>query len=90
MVKESGRLRLEVEITLNKVSGIYQALLDSGADNCLLPKRIGLDLGLKIPKKPSGTSRGVGGEVPVKHTRLNIQIGGYKLKSVICLVLYSR
>lgn len=78
---EAERPRLEVEIITKKISGIYRALLDSGADYCLLPKTIGLDLGLKMPTKPSGTSHGVGGEVPVKHVRLNLLIGSFKLKT---------
>lgn len=77
---EANRPRLKVEITTSTISGIYQALLDSGADYCLLPKTVGLDLGLQIPEKPSGISHGIGGELPVKHVRLNIQIGRYKLK----------
>ena len=66
----AGRPRIEIKIKFRLRTKKFIALLDSGADFCLLPKTIGLNLGLKIPNMPSGISHGVGGEVPVKHVRL--------------------
>lgn len=77
---QEGRPQVIIKIKHQNIFKEYEALVDSGADNCLLPKRAGLQLGLKLPTKATGYSTGVGGHVPLKHIILETKLGLEKLK----------
>lgn len=79
---QAERPRIDIKIAYGLINKKFNALLDSGADYCLLPKTVGTELGLKLPEKSSGTSLGVGGQVPVKHIKLDLKLGSYKLKII--------
>ncbi len=65
------------------------ALLDSGADDTVIPKDLANILGLKEQKEETETA-GIGGKVKVKKTRFNFIVEGKKEKypiSVPALVI---
>ena len=70
-----GRPQIVIEVKCENIVKEYEALVDSGADNSLLPKRAGLQLGLKLPSAASGYSTGVGGRVPLKYVALEVKFG---------------
>lgn len=69
------RPRILIKIEYKDRKKEYETFLDSGADYSLLPKYIGIQLGLKLPDKPDGYSTGIGGRTPVKHIALKVYFG---------------
>ena len=52
----------------------YTGLLDSGADNTVLPKDLALSLGLKLGEKTE--SAGIGGSAEVRKSKMSLTIKG--------------
>lgn len=80
------RPRIVIDIQYRNTVKEYDALIDSGADYSLLPKRAGLQLNMKPPTKASGHSTGGGGRVPMKHVVLETKLGQDKLKLKFALL----
>jgi hypothetical protein len=57
-------------------------LVDSGADFCLMPKQLGIDLGYGVSiEEVTSKAEGVGGEVEYVLRRVDVSIDGYSLTS---------
>ena len=55
-------------------------LVDSGADFCLMPKQLGIDLGYGVSiEEVTSKAEGVGGEVEYVLRRVDVSIDGYSL-----------
>jgi Family of unknown function (DUF5678)/Aspartyl protease len=55
-------------------------LVDSGADFCLMPKQLGIDLGYEVSiEEVASKAEGVGGEVEYVLRRVAVSIDGYSL-----------
>jgi Family of unknown function (DUF5678)/Aspartyl protease len=55
-------------------------LVDSGADFCLMPKQLGIDLGYTVGvEEVMSKAEGVGGEIDYVLRRVDVSIDGHKL-----------
>lgn len=86
---EDGRPRILVILNYKGKVIKSDPIIDSGADFSLIPKKLGLSLGMKLPKRPKGYSKGVGGKVPIVHKQIEVEIGREKIKTTFAW-LYTR
>lgn len=74
------RPRLTIELRSQSNFILVNALLDSGADISIIPRKVGIELGLKLPRKTEGFSVGVGGVSPNMVVELKLKINGIALE----------
>ncbi|MEK6843457.1 MAG: retropepsin-like aspartic protease [Candidatus Micrarchaeota archaeon] len=85
-IDKKGNRILRPEIEIKLVNGAKSqkavALLDSGADTCYIPRALAERLGFELKGKPTIT-KGVGGNIEVFDSTINIEISGGHEKALL-------